>query len=351
MNNFVSFKTNDNTSTINILDFRKQENINVKHIDKLNKVIAKLPSGLKTKALTLLSDKKVLALGYGAVNLIDSSYPMYCVNIYDSNTLRALLCDLSKILEPHYLPEALKSLATIQHQQEVIVTNSRMLTATSTLQIDMAKKTIDEKFTDIIENINYFNLVDIYYFGFLRFLTRVTASKNKQKIFSLTSEIISDALMKIIISYSSKDIEFNDKEFITLAISYLLITQYSDQPKQQTLNNLIKLEKRESIKAKLKNSKLTKYTKFEDIVYVLAEEKIINITPNALIKQLNDTFGKNFFNFTYEFDSLVAYLCSLNHRSEIFISKYSSTNKNDKLKYLEDLISNAKGNVLYKPLV
>ena len=34
-----------------------------------------------------------------------------------------------------------------------------MLTATSTLQIDMAKETINKTLTDIIENINYYTLL------------------------------------------------------------------------------------------------------------------------------------------------------------------------------------------------
>jgi hypothetical protein len=58
-----------------------------------------------------------------------------------------------------------------------------MLTATSTLQIDMAKETIHKTLTDIIENINYYSLVDLYYYAYVKYLTKVSIQQSKQKIF------------------------------------------------------------------------------------------------------------------------------------------------------------------------
>jgi hypothetical protein len=155
--NFANITSADKTSTINLLDFKKFPSVRELHENNIKKVINKLPSSLKTKALTLLLSKGVLSLGYGAVNLIKSTQPVYTVSIWEGHTIRSIMVDLSKVVEQSYMHEVLNKLNIIKNQQEVINIQSSMLTATSTLQIDMAKETIHKTLTDIIENINYYS--------------------------------------------------------------------------------------------------------------------------------------------------------------------------------------------------
>lgn len=188
--NFANITSADKTSTINLLDFKKFPSVRELHENNIKKVINKLPSSLKTKALTLLLSKGVLSLGYGAVNLIKSTQPVYTVSIWEGHTIRSIMVDLSKVVEQSYMHEVLNKLNIIKNQQEVINIQSSMLTATSTLQIDMAKETIHKTLTDIIENINYYSLVDLYYYAYVKYLTKVSIQQSKQKIFGNVNIIL-----------------------------------------------------------------------------------------------------------------------------------------------------------------
>jgi hypothetical protein len=345
--NLTPIKSSDNMLSITTFDFRKFEKMNTIHKKKINTFLSKYTASMKTKALTLLLDKDILMLGLGAVNLQNSTQPTYAVNIFEDNTIRAILVDLAKVVDSYILDSILKDINTIQVQQDIILTNERMLTSTSTLQIDMAKEKIDKTLEKIIDNINYFDFLDIAYFSFLRYLSRRTLAQNRKKLFSHVALILSENILKIVTSYNS-NLTAKQKAFIQLVISYLLLSQYTDQPKQTTLKALIGSSLDEETKKLITTAKLTKYSNIMDLTFILAEVKILNITPNALTKKLNDTFGKNFSEFLFELDSLVAYLCSINHKSEIFISKYSSVNNDTK--ELEELVMNAKGNILYRAL-
>ena len=359
---FTKLSNAENTETGFIISFKKFPEVEEEFYKNLKEIVTKLSSSKKTKMLSYLIDHKVLSLGYSLTNIIHSTQPVYGINYSDSNTLKNIVIDVAKIKPASYHSDFISNLNIISNQVEVIKSNESMLTATGTEQINMAKESIQSKYKDLLSNIDWFLAADIYYYQYLKFLTKRTLLQNKGKVFMHVNEILHSTIKKIILGYSTKnDLTFKEVKTIQILIDFLMVTQYTNNPPQETLNTILKatiamtpekqVEELDELIGKIKELKPTKFHRLEDITYILAEAKIINITPNALIKQLNDTFGKNFFNFTYEFDSLVAYLCSLNHRSEIFISKYSSTNKNDKLKYLEDLISNAKGNVLYKPLV
>ena len=370
MMNFANITSADKTSTINLLDFKKYPKIRELHENNIKKVINKIPASLKTKALTLLLDKGVLSLGYGAVNILKSTQPVYTVSIWEGNTLRSVMVDLSKVVESSYMHEVLGKLNIIKNQQEVINIQSSMLTATSTLQIDMAKETINKTLTDIIENINYYTLVDLYYFAYLKYLTKVSIQQSKQKIFGYTNTILSTGLKKIIDKYSSRALTDVEKTLISLVLDYLMITQFSDSPAQTTLNNIKAYTKKnyltkmsntdtrtenpdqtlgEYLVDKLDKIQLTKYNKIEEITYILASTKIINMTPNALNKLISQEFGPNYSDFNEHFDSLVAYLCSGHYKAELF-SFRNAANYKDELKTLEELVTNAKGQLTYKPL-
>lgn len=360
MRNFASILNSDKSSTISILNFNKYPEIKQKHYEKIKTVISKLTSSKKTKTLSMLLDKDVLMLGFGATNLENSIQPVYTVNLWDSNTLRTIFVDISKILDPIYLHQAMDNIKIIQDQQNIIKSNESILSTTSTIQIDMAKKSINEKFSDLIENIDYFLLVDLYYFAYLRFLTKITVKTNKQKTFFKVNEILQGILNKVIRSYSSKELSQADKKFIQIAIDYLMITQFSDNPVQQTLNSIKKyMEKEiEVYKGPDNYSKIAldtfmslkpqQYNKIDNITYLLAEAKIMNMTPNAFNKQLSNELGMKFGDFMNHFDSFVAYLISCNYKSELFISRNLHNDQGKLINELEEIIMNAKGSTLVR---
>lgn len=355
---FTKLSNVENTETGFVISFKKFPEIEEEFYKNLKGIVTKLASSKKTKALSYLIDNKVLSLGYSLTNIIHSTQPVYGINYSDSNTLRNIVVDVSKLIPPSYHSDFISNLNIISNQVEVIKSNESMLTTTGTEQINMAKESIQTKYQDLLSNIDWFLAADIYYFQYLKFLTKRTILQNKGKIFMHVNTILHNTVKKIITGYSSKlEINYFETKLIQILIDFLMVTQYSNNPPQETLNTIIKatvqnasesqLEELDHVIAKIKEIKPTRYKKLEDITYLLAEAKVMNITPNAFNKLLTDNFGQNFFSFDNTLDGMVAYFVSMLHSSELFNCKHLQ-NKED-IVSLEELILNAKGNTLVKP--
>ena len=358
---FVKLANHENTETGFIISFKKFPEIEEEFYSTLNKWLTKLSSSKKTKALSYLIEKKCLYLGYSLTNVIHNGVPVYGINYVDGNALRSITVDLAKVLSPSYHTEFVSNLNIISQQVEVIKANESMLTSTGTDQIKMAKESIVSKYQDMLANIDWFQLLDIYYFQYIKFLTKKTLMDNKGKVFVLVSNILKSTLKKMIAGYSSKqELTFKENKMLTMLLDYLIISHYSNNPPQETLNTIIKatihdakernLEEIDEIIEKIKEIKPTRYKNLEDITYMLAEAKIMNITPNAFIKLLGESFGPKFHEFNSTIESMVAYFISTTYQSEIFsIKNIHNSNFKEDISQLEELVLNAKGNTLIKP--
>ena len=358
---FIKLNNVENTETGFIISFKKFPDIEEEFYSTLNKWLTKMSSSKKTKALSYLIEKKCLALGYSLTSVIHNGIPVYGINYADGNTLRSITIDVAKVVPASYHTEFISNLNIISQQVEVIKTNESMLTSTGTDQIKMAKDSIVSKYQDLLANIDWFQLLDFYYYQYLRFLTKRTIHVNKGKVFALVSNILKLTLKKIILGYSSKtDITFKESKMISILLDYLMVSHYSNNPPQETFNTIIKatiqntkeqnLEDLDEVIEKLKELRITKYTKLEDITYILAEAKIMNITPNAFSKLLGENFGARFHEFSSTIDSVVAYFVSSLYAGEIFVIKHLQGNQTLKedIHQLEEIILNAKGNTLIK---
>ena len=355
---FTKLSNAENTETGFIISFKKFPDVEEEFYKNLKGIVTKLTSSKKTKMLSYLIDHKVLSLGYSLTNIIHSTQPVYGINYSDSNTLKNIVIDVSKVIPASYHSDFISNLNIISNQVEVIKSNESMLTATGTDQINMAKESIQSKYQDLLNNIDWFLAADIYYYQYLKFLTKRTLLQNKGKVFMHVNNILHDTVKKIITGYSSKtDITYSESKMIQILIDYLMVTQYSNNPPQETLNTIIKatvtnasehqLAELDNVIAKIKEIKPTRYKKLEDITYLLAEAKVMNITPNAFNKLITDNFGQNFFSFDNTLDGMVAYFISMLHSSELFTCKHLQ-NK-EEIQRMEELILNAKGNTLVKP--
>ena len=355
---FVKLNNVEGTETGFVISFKKFPEIEEEFYKNLKMTVTKMSSSKKTKILSFLIESKVLSLGYSLTHIIHNPQPVYGINYSDGKTLKNIVVDTAKLIPASYHTEFISNLSIISNQVEVIKTNESMLTTTGTEQIKMAKDSINEKYQDLLANIDWFLAADLYYFQYLKFLTKFTVTQNKGKVFATVNEILHSCIKKMILGYSTKgDLPYADVKLIQILIDYLMVSEYSNNPVQQTLNAIIKaniqntkehqLEEMDKIIERVKELKPTRYTKLEDITYLLAEAKIMNITPNAFNKLLSETFGQKYFEFNGSIDGIVAYFISVLYTSEIFSIKNHSFK--DQSEALEELILNAKGSTLVKP--
>lgn len=352
----------EGTETGFVISFKKFPEVEETFYKNLKMTITKMASSKKTKMLSLLVDAKVLSLGYSLTHIIHNPQPVYGINYHDDKTLRNIVIDVAKIVPASYHTEFISNLSIISNQVEVIKQNESMLTSTGTEQIKMAKDSINEKYQDLLSNIDWFLAADIFYFQYLKFLTKFTVAQNKGKVFATVNEILHSSIKKMILGYSTKtDMTFAETKLIQILIDYLMVTEYSNNPPQQTLNAVIKatiqqanernLEEIDQIVQRVKDLKPTRFSKLEDITFILADAKIMNITPNTFNKLMTETFGQKYFEFNGSLDGIVAYFISLLYTSEIFSIKGSSHSAHsfkEETQSLEELILNAKGSTILK---
>lgn len=354
---FTKLSNHEGTEIGFIMSLKKFPEIEEEFYKNLRTTLTKISSSKKTKALNYIIERKVLFLGYGMAYTVSSTQPIYGISYNDNNTLKGLVADVSKIIEPTYQQDFISNLNIISNQVESIKQQESMLTSTGTEIINMAKESIISKYKELLSNIDWFVLLDIYYFLYMKFLARRTILQNKGKIFTHVNNVLHDAIKNIITGYSSKTIGYKETKIIQILIDYLILTQYSNNPKQDTLNKIIKnlilnakeqnLTEIEEIIQRIKELRPTKYNKLEDITFALAEMKIINITPNAFNKLVGEKFGLKFFDFNHTIDGLISYFCSILHTSELF--NIRQIPEKEELIIIEELILNAKGSTLVKP--
>lgn len=356
---FTKLSNHEGTETGFIISFKKFPEVEEEFYKNLKTTLTKMSSSKKTKALHLLIESKALFLGYGMAYTISNTQPIYGITYNDSNTLKGIVADTSKVIEPTYHQDFISNLNIISSQVETIKQQESMLTSTGTEIINMAKDSINSKYKELLANIDWFTLLDIYYFQYMKFLARRTILQNKGKIFVHINNILHDIIKNIVMNYSSSSKNFNPKEvkIIQVLIDYLVVTQYSNNPKQETLNKIYKnlildakeyeLKNIEEVVQIIKNLKPTKYEKLEDITYALAELKLINITPNAFNKLVGERFGTKFFDFNHSIDGLISYFCSILHTSDLF--NIRQIPEKNELLAIEELVLNAKGSTLIKP--
>ena len=355
---FTKLSNHEGTETGFIISFKKFPEIEEEFYKNLRMTLTKMSSSKKTKALHQIIESKVLFLGYGMAYTISSTQPIYGIVYNDSNTLKGIVADVSKVIEPTYQQDFISNLNVISSQVETIKQQESMLTSTGTEIINMAKESIISKYKELLSNIDWFTLLDIYYFQYIKFLARRTILQNKGKIFTHINNILHDTIKYIVLNYTSgKNVSPKEVKIIQVLIDYLVVTQYSNNPKQDTLNKIYKnlilnshekqLKDIEEVIQKIKDLKPTKYEKLEDITYALAELKLINITPNAFNKLVGDKFGQKFFDFNHTIDGLVAYFCSILHTSDLF--NIRQIPEKEELIAIEELVLNAKGSTLIKP--
>ena len=355
---FTKLSNHEGTETGFIISLKKFPEIEEEFYKNLKTTLTKMSSSKKTKALHAIIEDKVLFLGYGMAYTISSTQPIYGIVYNDSNTLKGIVADVSKVIEATYQQDFISNLNTIASQVETIKQQESMLTSTGTEIINMAKESITTKYKELLANIDWFTLLDIYYFQYMKFLARQTILQNKGKIFTHINNILHDTIKYIVTNYTSgKNMSPKEVKIVQVLIDYLVVTQYSNNPKQETLNKIYKnlilnakdheLNDIEEVVQKIKDLKPTKYEKLEDITYALAELKLINITPNAFNKLVSDKFGHKFFDFNHSIDGLVAYFCSILHTSELF--NIRQIPEKEELQSIEELVLNAKGSTLIKP--
>ena len=326
----------------NKINLKENDKIQKKFIQNIKLVLQKIGTSHKTRALHSLAEKEMLYIGYGTIDISGKRSVAYGVNYLTGSKLSGLCADISAIVDKADLSDIAKKVQNIVSSFRELSRVRTTITDTSTMQINNLDKQIVKDFEAILDSIDYFTLVDVYYYLYVNALVSIgLKGKGKNKIFETTYDVIKEAINKIIRN-NKVDVSYENSVKKDIIIDYIFARKFTDQSAQTTLAKLSKIYGEPKLEF-LVEIKPQQYEEFSNIATLLTKAGIVNITESAFMANLRTVAGDNITDvMDGTFDELVAYLISSSYKSSTFAANAISKEHQDRL---EELVLNFKKDI------
>ena len=331
--------------TINKINLKEHDTIQKEFSKNIGLVLQKIGTSHKTRALHQLISKEMLYVGFGIKDISNKRSAVYGTRFLTGNKLSGLIADISAIVDKADLSDVSKKIRDLDKAKNELSRVKTTITDTSSIQMKNLDEKIKQLFQDIIDSIDYFTLVDVYYYLYVETLTSIGLKGNgKNKIFETTYNVFRAVINKVLNKLHVK-VEDSERKKLDVILDYIFIRSFTDQSAQTTLAKLSRMYGEESVTF-LKELKPNDYDEFKNIATLLTKGGIVNITESAFMNEFTTIVGessKKSMNGT--FDELVAYIISANYKSSLFDAPNISREDQERL---EQLILNFKKDITLK---
>jgi hypothetical protein len=329
--------------TIKKINLKQQDAVQKKFLKNISTVLSKIGTSHKTKAISSLVRSESLYIGYGITDISRKRNAEFGIQYLNGNKLSGLAADISAIVDASDLQEVARKVKDIEKANKELSRIKTTITDTSALQMKNLDTQIEKLFNDLLDSIDYFTLVDVYYYLYINTLTIIGLKGNgKNKIFETSYEVFKKVITKIL-SKAHNEIKNEDRTKFDVVIDFMFARVFTEQSAQTILGKLTKLYSEEDV-AFLKEMKLNDLTEFKNIATVLTKAGIANITETALMSSFAAVVGEGSKkSMDGEFDELVAYVISTNYKSSLFDAQKVAPDEQERL---EQLILNFKKDMI-----
>jgi hypothetical protein len=331
--------------TINKINLKQNDEIQKEFTKNIGMVLQKIGSSHKTKALHNLMEKGMLYIGYGTSDISRNRAAEFGIQYLTGNKLSGLTADISSVVDKADLNEVAKKVRDISAANKELTRIKTTVTDTSAMQMKNLDKEIKKLFKEILDAIDYFDLVDVYYYLYINTLAIIGLKGNgKNKIFEVTYEIFTIYVNKILVS-THNIVAPQDRLKLAIILEYVFTRTFTEQSAQSTIGQLSKMYSQENVQF-LKDLKPNDYTEFKDIAILLTKAELVNITQNSFLGEFHKLIGEGAKrSMEGTFDELVAYIISSNYKSNKFDSRKIAEKEQERL---EQLILNYKKDLIIK---
>lgn len=331
--------------TINKINLKQNPDVQKKFLKKISIVLQKIGSSHKTKAIHKLVAQEALYLGYGITDISKTKTVQYGAPYISGNKLSGLAADLTQVVDKADLQEMSKKVKDIEKANKELSRVKSTITDTSAIQLKTLDKSIAEMFDDLIEGIDYFALVDVYYYLFVNVLSSIGLKGNgKNKIFESSYAVFKAIVVKILNKTHVK-VEGENKQKMDIVLDYIFARNFTEQSAQTVLAKLSRLYGSEEI-AFLQDIKPNDYKEFRNAATLLTKAGICNITESAFMAEFTTLVGEGSkAAMSGTFDEMIAYIISANYKSSLFDAPNISRDDQERL---EQLILNFKKDLVIK---
>jgi hypothetical protein len=309
------------------------------------KALQKFPSSVKTRTVHKIIENNLITFGFFGGKLTNKT----CSFIQNKELTKIYKIGININFENDIISiESVKDFIYAQKSFKKINDEKTIITKYQIQNLKKLHKEYDSFMEKALQNIDYFNLIDILYFDLLELLV-VKIFKNKvkeiNKILELNSSIISELIKKIYLKSTKKYLNKDQEIIVDIIADFFILTFYKNDGITVAIKKLEKLYDKEYIEVFKRISNL-KIESFLDINRFLSETNISKISDSLFKIQTRKFLGELGLKFIdadkAKFD---AFLSSIRHKNNIFNITPFITER--KLKKLEDIILIEKGNLVF----
>jgi len=331
--------------TINKINLKQDDKVQKKFLQNIKTVLQKIGSSHKTKAIHKLVEEEILYIGYGVKDISKKRSSTYGTMYLNGIKLSGLIADLSVIVDPADLDTMSNHVKSINKGNKELLRVKSTITDTSALQIKNLDSNISQSFEELLESIDYFALVDVYYYLYIETLAVIGLKGNgKNKLFEATYNVFKVVVSTVLKKMHVKPLPEEIDKF-EIIMDYIFARKFTDQSSVSVLAKLSKLFGEENIQF-LKDLKPDKYTEFKSMATLFTKAGLVSITETALMNEFKIVAGEeSVSNLEGTFDEIIAYIVSTNYKSTIFNTPNLS--QDDQIR-LEQLVLNYKKDIIIK---
>ncbi|RLA82342.1 MAG: hypothetical protein DRG78_07435, partial [Epsilonproteobacteria bacterium] len=273
--------------TINKINLKQDDMVQKKFLGNIKTVLQKIGSSHKTKAIHKLITSEMLYIGYGSVDISKKRNAEYGTMYLSGNKLSGLIADLGNIVDPSELTTMSKKVKDIEKSNKELQRVKSTITDTSAMQLKNLDENISKMFDELLDSIDYFSLVDVYYYLYINTLAIIGLKGNgKNKIFEASYNVFKAAVSKILKKLHVKP-DRESIERIEIILDYIFARNFTDQSSSTTLAKLTRMYSAEKIEF-LKEMKPDQYSDFKHIAVLFTKAGIINITENSFMNEFKN---------------------------------------------------------------
>jgi len=332
------------TTSIQIINLKNKPEHYKEFKKNIKITLQKIGSSNKTKALHKLIENDLLFIGIGSIDTSKTKVAKFGTYSLRGTKLGGLTANLTEAVEESDRKQIAIDIKDLTISNQELSRAKVTITDVTDINIKRIEKEQRQLITSILDAIDYFTLIDIYFYLYIEMLTEIgQRGKGSNKLFEATHKLIFIALVKVINRYSKKALEDKEKiDKLQIIFDYLFAQHFTKASSQSTISALIKMYSDEKVQF-LKDLKPSQYKDLNDLGTLLTKSHIINITTSIIMRGFEEFVGSDIETILKgDMDELISYLISTQYKSTIFDSKIIDT---DAQKRLEELVLNFKRDI------
>ena len=330
----------DKTIQLNILRLQKYPEHFKTFKNNLKTVLQKIGTSNKTKAIHNAVEKDIINLGFGTTDISGRTKSEFGSSLVSGGKINALVADAKHACDASDKQEMASLYAKFVTGTQELAKAKTTISEASEININRIEKELNETLKNILDLIDFFKLVDIYYYLYIEALTKEgMKGSGKVKLLETLHQVLRVSVDKTIKKYAKADLTKEEREKIDIIYDYIFTVSFTKLNSSDVISKLIKGYGKEETQF-LRDMGVGKYTEFKNLGEMLTKAHIINITDNMIMKELTRVGGEKLEEMLEgDVVEVISYLVSNLYKSTLFEMKVIDETSQNRL---EELVLNFK---------